>query len=201
MPKPPSQGKLLYHITHIENLQSILLHGLRPRKYIESHKFAITDIADPDIINKREFYESPLSQYVPFHFYAKNPFDGVVCRAYGSHNMAIITIQRSLHSTGAFNGKFFIIPSHPLDTGEAELLPYDIGINRIRWDILDMQEGRDYHDPEIRKACLAECVVDSVIPSCMFYKIFVQKEETEERILHMNNPYRVEIIVNPYMFP
>lgn len=201
MSKPPSEGKLLYHITHVENLQSILLYGLRPRKDIEAHKVAITDIANPEIINKREFYESPLSQYVPFHFYAKNPFDGAVCKEYGSHNMAIITIQRSLHNMDAFSDKFFIIPSHPLDTGGTELLPYDIGFNKIRWDILDRQEGRNYHDSEIRKACLAECLVSSIIPAGMFHMIFVQNEETRDFVLHMDNPYQVKIYVNPYMFP
>lgn len=31
----PSQGKLLYHITHIDNIPSILEYGLMPRKELE----------------------------------------------------------------------------------------------------------------------------------------------------------------------
>lgn len=32
----PSQGKLLYHITHIDNIPSILEYGLMPRKELEN---------------------------------------------------------------------------------------------------------------------------------------------------------------------
>lgn len=81
MATAPSTGKLIYHITSIDNLPSILKFGLLSRKcLLQNRDIHFTDIADPEILNKRERYKEALSQYVLFHFFAKNPFDGAVCK-------------------------------------------------------------------------------------------------------------------------
>ena len=80
MAQNPSEGKLIYHITHINNLPSILKVGLLSRKkLLRNPSLSFTDIADSEILSKREQYKEALSQYVLFHFFAKNPFDGAVC--------------------------------------------------------------------------------------------------------------------------
>lgn len=197
MQTPPSQGKLLYHITHIDNFQSILENGLMPRKVLLSNKKHFADVANPDILSKRENYRKALSRFVPFHFYPKNPFDGAVCKKYGSENMVMITVPRSAHK----QNKFLIIPSHPLDSDEPDIYPYDEGFNLIRWDILDMETGRDYHDPEIRKACMAECVMEYIIHPDAFAYVYVKNESAQAKILAMDNSSQVKIVVNQYMFP
>ena len=93
----PSTGQLIYHMTSIDNLSSILKFGLLSRNhFLQNSNIQFTDIADPEILSKRERYKKALSQYVLFHFFAKNPFDGAVCRKYGSENMVIITEWRSI---------------------------------------------------------------------------------------------------------
>lgn len=67
----PINGKLLYHLTHIDNIKSILEKGLLPRNKLKSNDFK--DTADQDIISGRHEYNVDLSDYVPFHFYVKNP--------------------------------------------------------------------------------------------------------------------------------
>lgn len=118
MATAPSMGKLIYHITSIDNLPSILKFGLLSRKCIlQNHDIHFTDIADPEILSKRERYKEALSQYVLFHFFAKNPFDGAVCEKYGSENMAIIAVWRSICE----HNNYQIIPSHPLDSDAPDL--------------------------------------------------------------------------------
>ena len=113
MAQNPSEGKLIYHITHINNLPSILKVGLLSRKkLLRNPSLSFTDIADSEILSKREQYKEALSQYVLFHFFALNPFDGAVCRKYGSENMVIITVRRDI----CIRKDYQIIPSHPLDT-------------------------------------------------------------------------------------
>lgn len=69
MATTPSNGKLIYHMTSIDNLPSILKFGLLPRKYLlQNHNIQFTDVADPEILSKRERYKKALSQYVLFHF-------------------------------------------------------------------------------------------------------------------------------------
>ena len=55
--------KLLYHLTDIDNIPSILKDGLMPRAELNG--------ADSDIIESREGLG--LENYVPFHFFANNP--------------------------------------------------------------------------------------------------------------------------------
>lgn len=72
MATAPSTGKLIYHITSIDNLPSILKFGLLSRKcLLQNRDIHFTDIADPEILNKRERYKEALSQYVLFHFLPK----------------------------------------------------------------------------------------------------------------------------------
>jgi len=196
---PPSQGKLLYHITHIDNLPSILENGLMSRRELQTVGIYFTDIANPDILSKRDNYREALSRFVLFHFYHKNPFDGAVCKEYGSENMAIITIRRSLYQK--YN--FHIIPSHPLNKETPDIYTYEEGFKQIHWDILDRTGGfdRDYSDPEIRKACMAECISEYTIPPDDFSFIFVCTDQSKDKILSMNNSHLVQIQVSPYMFP
>ena len=198
MGTPPSRGKFLYHITHMDNMPSILQHGLLSRQELKQQGFDdFTDIADQSILSKREQYREALSKFVLFHFYAKNPFDGAVCREYGSENMAIITLKRELHK----KNKFLIIPSHPLDRDEPEIYPYEEGLKHIRWDILDMETGRDYHDPEIKNACMAECVMEYDIPIEAFSFVYVYNNEAKQWLEALPNGDKISIQVARYMFP
>ena len=67
------QGKLLYHLTRLDNLESIILHGLVPRKVVKAHSVRFSDVADPMIITRRT--ELGLDEYVPFHFHPYSSFD------------------------------------------------------------------------------------------------------------------------------
>ena len=62
-------GKLLYHLTRLDNLASILTHGLQPRCELTNTNFK--DIADGEILSSRQQHN--LDRYVPFHFFAKTP--------------------------------------------------------------------------------------------------------------------------------
>lgn len=64
-----------------------------------------------------------------------------------------------------------------------------------------METGRDYHDPEIRKACMAECVMEYIIHPDAFAYVYVKNESAQAKILAMDNSSQVKIVVNQYMFP
>ena len=72
MPIRIQDGKLLYHVTAVENLENIFKHGLLSRTDAISKKLLKVNIADHEIIEKRK--ELGILQYVPFHFYEKTPF-------------------------------------------------------------------------------------------------------------------------------
>ena len=45
-------GKLLYHLTKLENLESIIENGLLPRNEVIKQRIKFGDIANADIISK-----------------------------------------------------------------------------------------------------------------------------------------------------
>lgn len=200
MATTPSTGKLIYHLTSLDNLPSISKFGLLSRKcLLQDAHITFTDIADPEILNKRERYKEALSQYVLFHFFAKNPFDGAVCGKYGSENMVFITVRRDICKRNHYQ----IIPSHPLNGDPPDIYSYEEGFSKIRRDILDDSDHRSYQNPEIRKACMAECIVKDRVPVSDFAYIYVYSEKAKKKIMEMeiSSAVKNKINVNPCMFP
>lgn len=48
--KNAKEGKLLYHLTELKNLESIIDSGLVPRKILRENTVTFGDVADPEII-------------------------------------------------------------------------------------------------------------------------------------------------------
>lgn len=88
----PRNGKLLYHLTSLDNLDSIFTNGLQPRAILTNGHF--NDVADSEILASRHHFG--LDRYVPFHFFAKNPFDYGVQRAYPNKAFVLVTVLRTV---------------------------------------------------------------------------------------------------------
>ena len=87
-------GKLLYHLTELKNLESIVRLGLVPRKVLLENEVKFEDVANPEIIIKRQ--ELGLSEYIPFHFHPYTAFDVAVKNQHMGEEMIYICIQREL---------------------------------------------------------------------------------------------------------
>jgi hypothetical protein len=177
MTTPPKQGKLLYHITDIENLDSILRNGLAPRNKVDS----FSDVADPEIISHRK--RLGMLEYVPFHFFAPTPFAGAVQIDHPEKTFIYICIQRSY----AKQNRFKIISKHPLsqelhDATDFHLDDYEEGIRKIDWDLM---EKRDYSNEQCKCTCLAECLTDNVVFHNDFWCMYVKNEECQSKVIEV----------------
>lgn len=112
--------------------------------------------------------------------------------------MVIITVRRNICERNNYQ----IIPSHPLDSDTPDIYSYAEGFTKVRWNILDDIEHRNYQNAEIRKACMAECIVKDRVPVSDFAYIYVYSEEATRKILKMENSAVIEdkIQVIPGMF-
>ncbi|WP_305843560.1 DarT ssDNA thymidine ADP-ribosyltransferase family protein [Photobacterium leiognathi] len=181
--------KLLYHITSIHNLASILKTGLMPRAQL--HNFI--DVADHEILGGRAAHG--LEHYVPFHFFAKNPFDGKVQKDNPLIDFVLISVHRN---TASENG-WRVIPRHPLANQKLELLEYAEGMKSIDWEMMNL---RDYHNAESKSVCMAECLSPYTVTSDSFYSLFVSNDRVKQqvdKILKESN-IEIEVIVNQSMF-
>lgn len=68
--------KLLYHLTHIDNLDSIIENGLLSRNQAIQRGLLNKDIANHDILESRQL--NHLDDYVLFHFSPYTAFDNAV---------------------------------------------------------------------------------------------------------------------------
>ena len=158
--------RFLYHLTSIANVPSIFRRGLLPRTLLENEEFA--DIADAEIILGRR--QQSLERYVPFHWFAKNPFDGRVYQDRSDEEFVLVTVERS----HAQQNNWSVLARHPLSGARFELLGYDEGFETIDWDLMDQ---RDYHDQECKHVCMAECLSPGPVSVAQFAKIFTPSNE------------------------
>ena len=175
--------KLLYHITDIKNLYEILAQGLLPRSQLAN----FVDVADPDILESRK--KLKLEDYVPFHFFARNPFDGRVQVDHPDIEFILITISREF----AENNGWKIIPCHPLANKNIELLNYEEGIKAINWDKMN---ERDYTDIESKSVGMAECLSPEIVQTQYFYNIYVRNVESQKVISELLKQFKLTIHVN-----
>lgn len=181
--------KLIYHLTSLSNMSSILENGLLPRSHLEH----FVDVADPGIIESR--MGLGLDRCAPFHFFAKNPFDGRVQRDHPEKRFALIAVQRQVARAKGWK----IIPKHPLAGGEIELLDYDEGMEAIDWETLNK---RDYSDQYCKCVCMAECLAQGPVLADEFHAIYVKDNEAHAQVREfIGRRYRaLHVDVMPSMF-
>ncbi|WP_373004348.1 DarT ssDNA thymidine ADP-ribosyltransferase family protein [Sulfurimonas sp.] len=163
-------GKLLYHLTALSNIESILRDGLKPRHSLDG---SFKDVAEQEIIDFRNRHK--ISDLVPFHFFLGTPFAGRVQIDHPDEEFVYITLHRKVASNPKNNFKIF--PTHPKHMKPLKIFDYEEGLKKIDWDLM---EKRDYSNSECKEVCMAECVAVHVsVQSSAFHSIIVKSVETK----------------------
>lgn len=153
--------QFIYHLTSIENVPSIMRRGLLPRAHLQA---GFTDIADPEIIEGRR--EEGLEQFVPFHWFAKNPFDGRVHQDQPGERFVLIAVARS----HARQSNWRVIPRHTQ-------------LDKIDWEILQRRDfKRDPDDPRKMERYQAEALIHGHVPVAALLGIVCYNETLKGRI-------------------
>ena len=189
MTKNPKEGKLLYHLTSLDNIESILSNGLIPREKID---FKFQNIADKEILRDRKNFN--LSEYTPFHFFCPTPFSGSVQKANLDTEFVYVTIKRDF----AKKNNFKIVPRHPLNY-DGKPLNWKEGIEEMDWDLVAV---RDYSDYECKEACMAESLFKGTVLPENFNCIFVRTKEVKSKVsaILQRNKQSIEVTVNQWFF-
>lgn len=184
-------GRLLYHLTALENLASILQHGLQPRCELSNDEF--NDVADGEILDSRANHS--LDNFVPFHFFAKNPFDYGVQRTHSDKDFVLISIQRATARAKGWQ----IVPTHPLAEEGYQILAYDAGFSAIDWELM---EEREYDDRACKVACMAECLSPTSVNPNLIFCIYVKDSRVKAVVDRLVNSHNVNchVDINSTMF-
>ena len=175
-------GKLLYHVTALDNLENIFRNGLLSRNEAIERGLLQKSIANPDILEKRD--TKNMLQYVPFHFFEKTAFTGAVYKAHPETTFCVITIHRDF----AKENNFKIYTTHPLSTTsdkEPELMNYDEGLAAIDWDSLE--ERNFIKNKKSKNSGMAECLAPSPVMPSDFQSIYVPTEGIKLKVVELAN--------------
>lgn len=160
--------KMIFHLTSLKNLDSILKKGLLCRKELKNE---FDDVADPGMIDSRKREE--LEKYVPFHFFPGNPFDGKVFKNHQDKEFIYICIRKEKAKKKGFK----VIPTHPMSMTEFRIYNYDEGIKKINWEFMN---DRDYKNEECKHLCMAECLYKKKVEPYDFTCIYVRDEKIKK---------------------
>lgn len=184
-------GKLLFHLTALDNLPSIFQRGLLPRADIEED-IHFLDVTDPTIIDERDELMG-LDQYVPFHFIPYTPFDYAVKGSHRNTEFVYITVKREFaRETG-----WLILPGHPLgtDRDDIQLFSYDEGFDKVDWDAIAIYADNAEADSHVHNAKMAECLSPARVSMADFFAVYCRNDEIKQRITEMVEfaPFHIDI--------
>ena len=179
--------KYLFHMTHIDNLPSILQHGLLPHGNPHQQK----DISDCDVNNRRAHpepvYHKPIHSYVPFYF---NPRNSMLCyRQDIQDDIVILVLKRELMLTEKCiftDGN--ASADHTRFANEVEDLHF------INWECVHGKYWNDYQDGKRKK--MAEVLVPNKVSIDNIEGILCNNSKTKKKI-DVITKERFESLVKP----
>lgn len=174
---------LLYHLTKLGNLESIIKYGRMSRRKVREQRIQFGDVADSEIISKRQ--ELNLDNYTPFHFHPYSAFDVAVKHRYADEDMIYLCISRKK----AQDENYKILLQHPLSESECQLYNYDDGFERIDWETLQEKNRTDGYAKQVK---MAECLTDKKIKINEICCIYVKSEIVKNKVIRIFNDNGVD---------
>lgn len=188
------ERKCFYHLTALENLESIIENGLLSRKSLVALNTTFIDVADHEIIRKRTSLN--LVDCVPFHFHTYTDFDVCV-----QHRFDKVFIYLAIYKNKARDKNFLIIPKHPLSCESNEVFDYDEGFEHIDWDIMHLTSQQKGYDPSIRMAeCLSNHCDLSISDINIIFVPNCDVEKSVSDILMHHSITSIDVKITPCLF-
>lgn len=191
--------KGLFYITHIDNVKSILQHGILSHASVEEGRIQFTPIYDAEIVSNRRERITPdgksLWNFANLYFQPRNPMLYRVINEKDRKDIAIIEVRPEVLSQ----------PSSFISTGNAASRPSDIlptkeGLKAIfgMWDIINSEWWNP--DDGSRRKIMAECLVPDRVAPDLIQAIYVAGHITAEKLKSELSNINMPIIPEPHMF-
>jgi hypothetical protein len=191
--------KSLYYITHINNIPSILEHGILSHALVEQEQVPFTPIYDTAIVtNRRERYApdgNTLWNFANLYFQPRNPMLYRVISEKGKKDIAIIGV-----SPAVLDIKGTFVTTGNAASSPTDILPQREGLDAVTamWDVV-MNEWWKEEDGSKRKI-MAECLVPERIGPEHIHTIFVAGRSTADEVLTSIPGSSIPVVPEPQMF-
>ncbi len=199
MPKRKPEIKGLYYITHIDNVPSILQHGILSHHRIEQERVPFTPIYDAAIVNRRQNRTTAtgksLWEYANLYFQARNPMLYRVLHEKKPFEVAVLGVDPAvLQHDGS------VIATGNAASAESEFLPAKTGLDAIgnMWSVISAEWWNDT-DGSKRKI-MAECLVPGQVSPEHIHSIYVSSHDVVPKVPKSATSRTVEVVPEPRMF-
>jgi len=194
--------KGLYYITHLDNLPSILRHGILSHHQIEALEIPYTAIYDPSIVSGRKERLTPdnknLWEYANVYFQPRNPMLYRVLNESNRREVVVLGVSpQVLEIPGSFiaagNAASYLTPIFLAEKG-IQIITGELR-NIIQNDWWAAEDGS-------KRKIMAECLVPKSIPPDLIHSVYVSNHQVSQavRTLVESAGLRVEVVPEPHMF-
>jgi hypothetical protein len=168
-PKLPEELNCLYRIEAVENLQSVLRHGVLSRNEVVRRQLQFTDVSWQSVQSRRRsrrIGRRNVHDYVPLFFCWDTPMNAVLRRDSG---IIIIEVSREV----LFKPGVLVAEGNIADSMTADPLPALDGLQRLDWNVIRQDFGKrtmaDFEEWKRRKS--AEALIPDVVEPDYFLGI------------------------------
>lgn len=184
----------LYHMTYINNLASIVKHGLLSHNEAYRRGLIEVDISDPDVQDRRSnrmIGNVSLHEYVPLYFSPRNPM--LYRRNQYQDDIIILGLDAKL-----LFEKNVIFSDGNAASRETQFFRGAKMLNRLSWDIIWSQYWTDFEDGK-RIKC-AEILVYPAIQPSRIKVVFCRSQKHSNIILSAIQKTNIVGQVNPNLY-
>lgn len=173
----------LWYITTIENLKSILFHGILCRNVCQERKLGFADISDLSIQKRRTEFHS----YVPLFFAHNTPMLYRVVKEKGEE-IVLLEINR-----GIMLARGVKFSDGNIASGETQIFDNLDDLEQLNWKVIYRPSGPLYRDwKRIRSA---EVLVPNQVDSSKIISIHVQTDQSIKKVRDIFNGLKMKVKV------
>lgn len=192
----------LFYITHIDNMESILKHGILSHNLAHEKGIVRNDISNLTVNARRNRFEASLGgnihDYSPLYFNHKNPMLYTLCKNKDKNTLVLLRI----------NPHILLIDDVAFSDGNAASSSTNFfknieDFNKLNWNLIKKGSWYNYElgIEEGRRIMCSEVLVKNKIPLFIINDIFVYDEKVLDRIIPLfPNHLGIRISVNKKMY-
>ena len=194
----------LYYITHVENVPSILEHGILSHAEIERRRMAHMPLYDRQIVTNRRYRTAPdgrsLWEFANLYFQARNPMLYRVLRENvgREREVVVLGVKRDV-----LNRPDVFITTGNAASLTSDILPRAEGLARLEGILREVNIEFWTDAQGSKRRIMAEVLVPERVPPELVTTIYVQDHIAQEQVrarLEAHSAPRVEIVPEPHMF-
>jgi hypothetical protein len=193
----PHKG--FYHMTHSDNLESILLNGIMSHKHVYANKMISVDISNKAIQNQRDRMENifgrNIQDYVPLYINPQNPMmDSDKVQSFISNILLLEIVPHIL-----VQEKYTLFSDGNAAEQQTNLYHNQNEMENINWQLL--QEGKWMKGTESQRVMCSEVLIPNRVEVFYINRIILRDFSILEKVMRLYPNHKgIEIEINDTFF-